>query len=297
MRDRLDMFDASDLARATMGDSIFSNMMIFGAAWQRGLVPIKLDAIFQAIDLNGAAVEKNQRAFNIGRWAVLYPEQAQDVTEPKVIPLPQTLEDKIAFRADHLVKYQGNRLAKRYRKRLADIEDTGVREAVAKGYHKLLAYKDEYEVARLHLETYDKASEQFEGDFSMTFHLAPPMTSKDGPDGRPIKKEYGQGMLRWFRLLARMKRLRGTPLDIFGRTAERKMERSLIKQYEADLKKALPKLEAGTRDAIIALAELPLQIRGFGPVKLANEQKAAKRREELLSIISAGGPELAKAAE
>ena len=146
------MFDASDLARATMGDSIFSNMMIFGAAWQRGLVPIKLDAIFQAIDLNGAAVEKNQRAFNIGRWAVLYPEQAQDVTEPKVIPLPQTLEDKIAFRADHLVKYQGSRLAKRYRKRLADIEDTGVREAVAKGYHKLLAYKDEYEVARLHLE-------------------------------------------------------------------------------------------------------------------------------------------------
>ncbi|MEP6065580.1 MAG: indolepyruvate ferredoxin oxidoreductase family protein [Paracoccaceae bacterium] len=297
MRDRLDRFDASDLARATMGDSIFSNMMIFGAAWQRGLVPISLDAIMQAIDLNGAAVEKNQRAFDIGRWAVLYPEQAQDVTEPRVISLPQTLDEKIAYRADHLVKYQGNRLAKRYRKRLSNIEDTGLREAVAKGYHKLLAYKDEYEVARLHLDTFEKASEQFDGDFSMTFHLAPPMTTKDGPDGRPIKKEYSQGMLRWFRLLARMKGLRGTPLDIFGRTSERKMERSLIKQYEADLKKVLPKLDTGTRDAIIALAELPLQIRGFGPVKMANEQKAAKRREELLSTISAGGPELAKAAE
>ncbi|WP_299653781.1 indolepyruvate ferredoxin oxidoreductase family protein [uncultured Tateyamaria sp.] len=297
LQDRVDMFDASDLAKATMGDSIFSNMMIFGAAWQRGLVPLTFEAIMAAIDLNGAAVERNKRAFDIGRWAVLHTEEAARIAEPKVIQLPKSLEDKIAFRADHLVKYQSKRLAKRYRKLVDGIDDVAVREAVAKGYHKLLAYKDEYEVARLHLETEAKAREQFDGDFTMKFHLAPPMLSKEGPDGRPMKKEYGPGMMRNFRLLAKLKALRGTPLDIFGRTEERRMERALIKQYEADMKTVLPELGDNTRDAIVALAALPLDIRGFGPVKQANEVKAAKRREELLSVIRAGGPSHAKAAE
>ncbi|MEM7631176.1 MAG: indolepyruvate ferredoxin oxidoreductase family protein [Pseudomonadota bacterium] len=297
MRDRLDMFDASDLARVTMGDSIFSNMMVFGAAWQKGLMPLSLDAIRAAIELNGAAVDKNLRAFDIGRWAVLHPEEAARVAEPKVLQMPKTLEDKIAFRADHLTRYQSKRLAKRYRKLLDGIEDAGLREAVAKGYHKLLAYKDEYEVARLHLETEAKARETFDGDFTMKFHLAPPMLSKTGPDGRPLKKEYGPGMMRNFRLLARLKGLRGTPLDPFGRTEERRMERALIKQYEADLRAVLPQLTPDTRDPIIALAELPLQIRGFGPVKAANEAKAAKRREELLAVIGNGGGTRAQAAE
>jgi len=297
MQGRVDMFDASDLAKATMGDSIFSNMMIFGAAWQRGLVPLSLDAITQAIDLNGAAVHKNIRAFEIGRWAVLYSEEAARVAAPKVVQMPKTLEDKIVFRADHLVKYQGKRLAKRYRKLVDGISDAAVKEAVAKGYHKLLAYKDEYEVARLHLDTEAKAREQFDGDFKMKFHLAPPMLSKTGPDGRPVKREYGPGMMRNFRILARLKGLRGTPLDPFGRTAERKMERALIKQYEADMASVLPKLNDANRDAIVALAALSLDIRGFGPVKEANEAKAAKRREELLSVINTGGGAYAKAAE
>ncbi len=115
LRDRVDLFDASDLAKATMGDSIFSNMMIFGAAWQRGLVPLTLSSIRDAIDLNGAAVDKNLRAFDIGRWAVLHPDEAARVAEPKVVQLPKSLEEKIAFRADHLVAYQSKRLAKRYR--------------------------------------------------------------------------------------------------------------------------------------------------------------------------------------
>ena len=297
MRDRLDMFDASDLARVTMGDSIFSNMMVFGAAWQKGLMPLSLDAIRAAIELNGAAVDKNLRAFDIGRWAVLHPDEAARVAEPKVLRMPKTLEDKIAFRADHLTRYQSKRLAKRYRKLLDGIEDAGLREAVAKGYHKLLAYKDEYEVARLHLETEAKARETFDGDFTMKFHLAPPMLSKTGPDGRQLKKEYGPGMMRNFRLLARLKGLRGTPLDPFGRTEERRMERALIKQYEADLRAVLPQLTPDTRDPIIALAELPLHIRGFGPVKAANEAKAAKRREELLAVIGNGGGTRAQAAE
>ena len=297
MQGRVDMFDASDLAKATMGDSIFSNMMIFGAAWQRALVPLTYDAIMQSIELNGAAVDKNKRAFEIGRWAVLHAAEAARIAQPKVVQMPKTLEEKIAFRADHLVKYQGKRLARRYRKLVDAIADTEVKEAVAKGYHKVLAYKDEYEVARLHLATEAKAREQFDGDFSMTFHLAPPMLSREGPDGRPIKKEYGARMMRNFRILARLKGLRGTPLDVFGRTQERRMERALIKQYEADLAAVLPRLGEETRDAIVALAALPLEIRGFGPVKQANEAKAAKRREDLLAALRTGGAAQKQAAE
>ena len=297
LRDRLDLFDASDLAKATLGDSIFSNMMILGAAWQRGLVPLTYDAIVQAIELNGAASEKNIRAFEIGRWAVLYPDEAARVAEPKVIPLPKTLDEKIAYRFDHLVKYQSARYAKRYRKLVDSISDPRLKEAVAKGYHKLLAYKDEYEVSRLHLETRTKAEEQFGGDFKMSFHLAPPMLTKTGPDGRPLKKQYGEGMLKGFGVLAKFKMLRGTPFDPFGRTEERRMERALIKQYEADMRDWLTKAKPDAMDALVALAELPLQIRGFGPVKHAAAAKAEKRREELLVVLRAGGAGLTHAAE
>ncbi len=297
LKDRLDVFDASALAKATLGDSIYSNMMIFGAAWQRGLIPLSYAAIEQSIELNGAAVQRNLRAFEIGRWAVLYPEDAAKVLSPNVLDLPKTLDEKIAFRADHLVQYQSKRLAKRYRKLVETVADAGLKEAVAKGYHKLLAYKDEYEVARLLLTSQAKAAEEFDGDFKMTFHLAPPILSKTGPDGRPVKREFGAGMLRPLRIMARLKTLRGTPLDIFGYSAERKMERALIKQYEKDMKAILPKVTPETLEIATALAVLPLDIRGFGPVKAKNESKAAKRREELLVAFSAGGAPLAKAAE
>jgi len=297
MQGRVDMFDASELARATMGDSIFSNMMIFGAAWQRGLVPLSYEAIQQAIDLNGAAVDRNKRAFDIGRWAVLHPEEAGGIAEPELVQVPKTLEDRLAFRADHLVKFQSKRLAKRYRKLVDGIGDEAVKEAVARGYHKLLAYKDEYEVARLHLDTQARARAQFDGDFTMKFHLAPPLLSRTGPDGRPVKKEYGPGMMRNFRILARLKALRGTPFDPFGRTAERRMERALIRQYEADMAAVLSQVSDATREAIVSLAALPLDIRGFGPVKAASEVSAAKRREELLAVIQSGGPARSKAAE
>ncbi|MEP2920257.1 MAG: indolepyruvate ferredoxin oxidoreductase family protein [Sulfitobacter sp.] len=297
INDKLAMFDASELARATLGDSIYSNMMIFGGAWQRGLIPLTLEAVQAAIRLNGAAVERNLRAFEIGRWAVLFPEHAQSVLTPNVVVLPDTLEGKIAFRRDHLIAYQGKGLAKRYDKLLAQVADRDVREAAATGYHKLLSYKDEYEVARLLLSSREKAQAEFEGDFKMSFNLAPPMLSRTGADGHPAKREFGPWLERALRMVAKLKRLRGTPLDVFGYTAERKMERALIKQYEHDMGEVLPKLEGGTRDAIIALAALPLQIRGFGHVKQANEVKAAKRREELLSVIRAGGPRQDKAAE
>ena len=297
LREDVQLFDASELAKTVMGDSIYSNMMVFGAAWQRGLIPLSHEAIAEAIRLNGAAVEANLRAFEVGRWAAHAPDEAARLVTPSVVEKPKTPDERIAYRADHLVKYQGKRLAKRYRKLVDGIDDDGVKDAVAKGYHKLLAYKDEYEVARLHLETAEKARAEFGGDFRMKFHLAPPILSKTGPDGRPIKREFGPWMLRAFRMLAPLKRLRGTPLDPFGRSAERKMERALIRQYEADMAEVLPLLDGNTRDAVIALAELPLTIRGFGPVKEANAAKAEKRREELLAAIRAGGPDMARAAE
>ncbi|EDM71387.1 indolepyruvate ferredoxin oxidoreductase [Roseobacter sp. AzwK-3b] len=297
LQDGVQLVDAHELARVTMGDSIFSNMIVFGAAWQRGLIPVGEQAILEAIALNGAAVEQNQRAFRIGRWAAVHPDEAARQITPNVVKLPRSLEDEIAYRADHLRAYQGKRLAKRYLRLLDGIEDARLREAVAKGYHKLLAYKDEYEVVRLLLDTREKARAEFDGDFEMTFHLAPPLLARKGPDGRPQKREFGAWMERPMRVLAGLKWVRGTPVDPFGYTAERKMERALIRQYERDLGEVLPKLTDKTRDAIVALAELPLKIRGFGPVKQANEARAAKEREALLTAIRAGGTPLEQAAE
>jgi indolepyruvate ferredoxin oxidoreductase len=297
MQDDVVLFDASELARVAMGDAIFSNMIVFGAAWQHGLIPVGEEALLEAIALNGAAVEQNQRAFRIGRWAAADPDEAARQITPNVVEMPRSPEDAIAYRAEHLTAYQGKRLAKRYLRLLEGIGDQRLREAVAKGYHKLLSYKDEYEVARLLLDTREKARAEFDGDFDMTFHLAPPLLARKGADGRPQKRAFGAWMERPMRVLAGLKWLRGTPADPFGYTAERKMERALIRQYERDIAEVLPKLTDDTRDAIVALAELPLQIKGFGPVKQANEARAAKTREALLATIREGGAPVAQAAE
>jgi len=285
--DGLAMFDASDLAKALLGDSIYSNMMVFGAVWQMGAIPVSYASILRAIELNGAAIDRNVRAFELGRWAYLHPQDVDDLLRPNVVELPKSPADKIAFREAHLVDYQGTRLAKRYRKLLDKIADEPLREAAALGYHKLLAYKDEYEVARLLTQTKAKAEAEFAGELKLTYHLAPPMLTKTGPDGRPTKKEFGARMASAFPKLAKLKWLRGTPFDPFGRTAERRMERALIKEYEADIDEVLSIVRPDTRDAAIALAGLPRDIRGFGPVKEANARKAAKRREELLAVLRA----------
>ena len=297
LRDRLQSFDATALAAKVMGDSIFSNMIVLGAAWQRGLLPVGREALREAIRLNGAAIEANLRAFEVGRWAAHDPKAVDEILKDKVHSLPQTPEDRIAYRADQLTAYQGKRLAKRYRKLVDGIADPKVKEAVARGYHKLLSYKDEYEVARLLLSTREKAREEFGGDFRMSFHLAPPMLTGKDSNGRPKKREFGPWLEGPLKLLARLRFLRGTPLDPFGYSSERRMERALIREYEADMAEVLPKLDDTTRDAVVALAELPLSIRGFGPVKEANAEKAAKRREELLAVVRAGGAPLARAAE
>ncbi|MGY6633376.1 MAG: indolepyruvate ferredoxin oxidoreductase family protein [Alkalilacustris sp.] len=297
LKDRVDLFDATELARVLMGDSIYSNMMVFGAAWQRGLIPLQLAAVEGAIRLNGAAAEANLRAFALGRWAVLHADQAARLLRPDVIGRLTSLEERIAFREAHLTAYQSGRLARRYRALVDRAPDPRLREAVALGYHKLLAYKDEYEVARLHLETVAKAQAEFDGDFRLTFHLAPPMLPGRDGQGRPRKRAFGPGMLRVFRLLAALKPVRGTPLDPFGWNPERRMERRLIRDYEADMAEVFDTVRPETLDAAVALAELPVSIRGFGPVKAANAETAARRRAELLAVLRTGPAGMAHAAE
>ncbi|MEM6635279.1 MAG: indolepyruvate ferredoxin oxidoreductase family protein [Pseudomonadota bacterium] len=300
LRDAVVMFDASELARKTLGDSIFSNMMVFGAAWQRGLVPLSRDAIFQAIALNGAVVDANQRAFDLGRWAIAFPEDAQTIlreTSAAADADADEEEDVVAFRSKHLMEYQGASLSRKYLEKLEKISDPTLRLSVAKGYHKLLSYKDEYEVARLHLKTADKARAQFDGALKLSFHLAPPLLSRPGPDGRPRKQVFGSWMLRVFRPLASLKWLRGTPFDPFGYTAERRMERALIRQYEAELDEVLALATVETLPLACEWAELPLTIRGFGPVKEAAAEMAALRRAEILGGLRGGTTPLAHAAE
>ncbi|SMH57689.1 indolepyruvate ferredoxin oxidoreductase family protein [Maritimibacter sp. HL-12] len=296
LKDRLRLFDASELARTLLGDSIYSNMMVLGAAWQTGLVPVGRAAIFDAIRLNGQAVEANRRAFDLGRWAVLHPGEAARHIGGQVVEEPRTLAERIAFREAHLVAYQGEKLARRYRA-LVDAAPEVLREAVALGYHKALAYKDEYEVARLMQETRAQAAAAFEGDLELTYHMAPPLLSRPGPDGRPKKRAFGPWIRPVMAGLARLRALRGTPFDPFGHATERRMERALIRQYEADMAEVFARLTPETEAAARELARLPLTIRGFGPVKAANAAAAARRRAELLDTLRTGSDAVARAAE
>ena len=297
LRDKLAMFDATELARILLGDSIFSNMMVLGGAWQAGLVPISHGALMEAIALNGQAVEMNQRAFELGRWAVAFPAQAASYLEAEVVVLPKSLEEKIDFRAAHLVEYQGKALARKYRRFVERFKDEELREAVALGYHKVLAYKDEYEVARLLRKSRELAEETFEGELKLSYHMSPPLLSRMGANGRPKKRRFGERAARAIMALAPLKRLRATPLDPFARTAERRMERALIREYEKDMEEVLRLFSEDLRKPALDLARLPLEIRGFGPVKMENAEKAAKKRLRLLKALRAGDKADAQAAQ
>nr|WP_111298894.1 indolepyruvate ferredoxin oxidoreductase family protein [Paracoccus saliphilus] len=291
LQDRVSFLDANELALRMLGDSIYSNMLVLGACWQRGLIPLTEAAIMEAIRLNGAKVEENQRAFQIGRWSMVFPDQAR--TPAEVTQLPP---DPVEYRAARLVDYQNRRLAKRFRN-LVDAAPAPMRESVARSYYKLLAYKDEYEVARLHLTTAQQVARQWEGDVTLSLHLAPPMLSGTDANGRPRKREFGPWMLSAFRVLARMKVLRGTPLDPFGYSAERRRERAMIRDYETDMAEVFAGVTEDTMPIAIELAELPLSVRGFGPVKEAAADRAAQRRTELLAQFRAGHAPIREAAE
>ncbi len=290
----LHTFDAHDYAVKLFGDSIASNMFLLGYAYQLGFVPIGAAAIEEAITLNGAAVGMNTGAFRLGRLAV----HDRAAIDSRIAPAhtaehePESLDDIIAFRTRHLAAYQDEALAERFRSKVAWIAAvekekapgrTGLATAVARAYHKLLSYKDEYEVARLFTnpEFQKQVDEQFEGVRSIEFHLAPPLLAsffKDKTTGHPRKVRLGPWMLPVFRVLAKGKALRGTRWDVFGYMAERKLERQMIADYEATLDEIASRLEQANHANAVALAGLPLEVKGFGHVKLAN-YKSAKRRE------------------
>jgi indolepyruvate ferredoxin oxidoreductase len=286
--DSATFIDASGAATEFLGDSIYSNVLLLGAAWQAGRIPLSLAALRRAIELNGTDVEANLAAFDTGRFALARRQQPrQSVIGNET--LPQKIERLGAF----LVDYQGPALQARFRSmveraRVAEecADLSGLAEAVCDGYFKLLAYKDEYEVARLHLRHLDEVlAKEFSSIERITFHLAPPLISRIGKDRRPIKRAFGPWVRHVFRALTAMKRLRGTALDPFGYTAERRYERQLIKDYESDIERVLSVASQSQAETIIALARLPEKIKGFGPIKLANAEKAQRERALLLSAL------------
>ncbi len=289
--DDLVVADATRLAEARLGDAIYANLVLLGMAWQSGLVPLSAEAILRAIEINGASIDGNRQAFLIGRQAVARPADDAGAIEAAE-PAPAVGLDRIVeVRARHAQAYQGAALAERYRQ-LVDLargRDADFAVAVAKGYHKLLTYKDEYEVARLHHETLREAVDrQFQDVRSLRIHLAPPLLARKGPDGVPRKRAFGPWILPVFGALKRLRRLRGTPFDPFGWTAERRMERALISQYEADMRRIITAWTPDARPVAVKLALLPLEIRGFGHVKRAAALAVAQRRAALLAEYDAG---------
>jgi indolepyruvate ferredoxin oxidoreductase len=305
--------DAHTIAERLFGDSIYSNMLLLGFAYQLGLVPIPAAAIEEAIELNGAAVEANRRAFRFGRLACHDMAALERVIGPRTVsaPMPTAdLGDTIRSRAAHLVKYQDGALAQRYHARVDRIAErergvasgkAGLALAVAQAYHRVLAYKDEYEVARLYTdgEFQRQVATQFEGVKRTEFHLAPPFLAwawRDKATGHPRKVSLpGWLVMPAFHLLARLRGLRGTAFDVFGYTAERRAERAAITQYERVLDEIEARLTAATYQTAIELASLPLEVKGFGHVKAASAAKARQRQAVLLARLRAQVTESAAA--
>lgn len=349
------LLDATQLATALLGDAIASNLFILGFAWQQGLVPLSLEALMRAIELNGAAIEMNQRAFAWGRLAAIDPQAVQQAAglvrnapteaertpgtlrelppgewegseagapsaprnpgnEPEVRGLPasdphpgdapfatlddtrlsRSLDELIARRSGFLVDYQDAAYANRYRQLVDAVRQaeqrvaprsTALTEAVARYFFKLMAYKDEYEVARLYTrgDFLKRVAQQFEGDYQVRFHLAPPLLAKRDEHGRLQKKEYGPWMFRAFGLLAKLKFLRGGRFDVFGHTAERRGERQLIADYEQTLHELLGSLDARRLALAVEIASIPEHIRGYGHVKEAHLHDAKAREAALLA--------------
>ncbi|MBP2557501.1 indolepyruvate ferredoxin oxidoreductase [Neorhizobium galegae] len=300
--DAVETVAATDMATALLGDAIASNMFLLGHAWQRGLVPISLAAIDKAIELNGTGITMNRAAFGWGRRAAVDPEAvAHAAGLAKIEPKAETLEEIVARRTAFLTDYQNAAYAARYAG-LVDVAKSaeaqlrgmsGFAEAVAKNAFKLMAYKDEYEVARLHRDRSfeKKLAEQFEGDFKIKHHLAPPLIAKvDQRTGHPAKMAFGGWIRPVFGVLEKLKFLRGTSFDPFGRTAERRMERQLVEDYFALVTELSAGLDAHGHSVAVELAGLPDMVRGFGHVKLAAVQRYEKRKTDLLAKWRAREP-------
>jgi indolepyruvate ferredoxin oxidoreductase len=293
---QVETFDAQSLAEDFLGDSIVSNILAMGYAWQRGLIPVSLEALLRAIELNGVAVESNKLAFSLGRLAAADPKACDELLGLAHTPVPveETLDMIVNRGIEHLSAYQNAAYAQRFVKLVREAEqrerqlnpqgDATLAKAVARSMMKLMAYKDEYEVARLYSDGgfREALSAQFEGDVRLEFYMAPPLLAR-GRDGQaPRKIRLGEWMLPAMKLMARGKVLRGTALDVFGWSEERRMERKLIAEYESRMRELLPLLDKERLPLAAQIAAIPLSMRGFGHVKLANVEQARTRESELL---------------
>ena len=308
-KDEMFFLDATLLAVNTMGDALYTNPLLMGYAWQKGWIPLQLVAIEKAIELNAVAVANNLKAFAIGRVAAGRPEQIKPFvrtgSEVKIIEFKRIAKDGqthlsetaldalIQSRSAELVNYQNTAYANRYIKLVQQIRtlekerlnSTALTEAVARNLFKLMAYKDEYEVARLMSTTVFKAkvAAQFEGNYKLSYHLAPPLISRIDPKtGRPSKIKFGPWMGGAFGVLAGFKFLRGSALDVFGKTQERRAERQLIVEYEEFLVSLSNSLSQDGVTKALKIARLPESIRGFGPVKEKAMSAAALERKALM---------------
>ena len=274
---------------------------MLGAAWQLGLVPLARPALMRAIELNGVEIERNKQAFDWGRAAVAAADRVLALAG-RFDTAEESLDDAIARRRGFLVDYQDDRLAQRYdelvqrfvaaeRELSSSVGNRrNLSRAAMRSYFKLLSYKDEYEVARLHAETgfVDSVRREFGADAKLRYHLAPPILS-GGVDarGRPRKREFGAWILPVLKLLAKLRRLRGTAFDPFGRTAERRMERTLIVEFERQADRLLELLDHDNYDQVAAIVECWMDIRGYGPVKEAAVREVRERVASMLAALDA----------
>ncbi len=292
--DGLGLFDANRVAVQTLGDSIFVNPMILGYAWQKGWVPLGYEALMRAMELNDVAVALNQAAFAWGRqcahdWAAV--QAALAPAQVVQFHKPQGVDEVIERRAAFLTNYQNAAYAASYLSTLervraaeAALHKTSLTEAVARNLFKLMAYKDEYEVARLHTDKtfLQRIEKTFEGEYTLNYHLAPPLIAKANAKGELQKQKFGPAMLSAFKVLKHLKVLRGTPLDIFGYSEERRTERALIGEYRATLDTVLQGLTPENHPLALELARVPEQIKGFGHVKARNLSAVRSKWDSLL---------------
>jgi len=293
--------DANRLAEQLLGDTVFSNVMMLGFAWQQGLLPVSEAALKRAIELNGVAIDKNLRAFAWGRLAAVEPDTLQRRLDDVPLAAEASLDEVIARNARLLTRYQDSAYAERYVARVARMREVEARlgagealtQAVATQLYRLMAYKDEYEVARLYTESdfLEELDATFGGDYKLTFHLAPPLLGgRKDAKGRPVKRRFGPWMLKAMKGLARLRGLRSGPLDPFRFGADRKLDRRLLAEYEALLDELMARLSDGNHATALALAKLPEEVRGYGPVREAAAEKADERRTRLLEELRSGRP-------
>lgn len=294
--EKMDTLDATSIATKLMGDAIATNMFILGYAIQKGLIPVELSSIEKAIELNGVAINANKQAITWGRLMAYNPEEVLEIINDQIekgldIPLSKTTDDIIQTRYQLLCDYQNKKYADKYSKTVEKVKAVGSKaltETVSKNLYKVMVYKDEYEVARLYSSgTFkQKLRKQFSGSYKIEFNLAPPMLPFKDATGRPRKIKVGAWLMTIFSLLSYLKGLRGTKLDIFGYSEDRKLEKQIRDEYFGMLDFCLEKWNAKNEETILELLNLPQNIKGFGPVKHENFIKTKEKERTLLAMLN-----------